>query len=173
MQNASLISIRAHRVEFEHMVPAERFGRQFPCWQEATCERHVKGYKGRPCCSKIDSQFRRIEAELYNLWPAVGLVNQARSNYPYGLVSLDIGFYGCNFKLNKKERRAEPDDKAKGIVARANLFMSDYYNPFTPSEKQLFEKWNKAFPPEAWEKEWATRIAAIEGYENPYITGRG
>ncbi|WP_259293216.1 hypothetical protein [Legionella bozemanae] len=29
--------------------------------------------------------------------------------------------------------------------------------------------WNKTFPPSSWEKQWALHVAAIEGYENPYI----
>lgn len=75
---------RALRLEWEHMMPAENFGRQFACWRVPLC-RHSNGspYKGRACCEKIEPRFRQAEAELYNLWPEVGLLNQLRSNYRY------------------------------------------------------------------------------------------
>lgn len=161
---------RAKRVEIEHMMPAETFGRQFPCWHESLCESHGKPYKGRKCCEKIDKQFRRIEAELYNLWPANGLVNQARSNYPYAKLNQKTDFYGCSIQIDKDKKQVEPDDRVKGIVARANLFMASQYNiQLDHSYLQLLENWNKQFPPDDWEKEWALKIAVIEGYENPYI----
>lgn len=173
MQAAESIK-RAHRVEWEHMSPMENVGRQFRCWREALCERQGKAYKGRKCCAKIDKQFRRAEAELYNLWPAEGLVNQARSNYRYGEVSEKRGFYGCVMQIDKKERKAEPDDRVKGLVARANLFMALHYGlKLSSSQRQLLEAWHKQFPPDDWEKEWALKIAAIEGYENPYIRQQG
>lgn len=93
-----------------------------------------QAYKGRKCCEKIDATFQRAEAELYNLWPAEGLVNQAR----------------------------------------ANLFMADTYGiELAKRQRQLFLSWDKRFPPDPWEIQWATKVAAIEGYTNPYILQRG
>lgn len=165
---------RASRVEFEHMLPAEHFGQQFPCWREALCENKGKLYKGRRCCAKIDARFKQAEAELYNLWPAEGLVNQARSNYRYGEVSDKTLFYGCSIAIDKKARKAEPDDAIKGLVARANLFMADRYSiKLSRSQRQLLDAWDRLYPPDDWEMAWAMKVAAIEGYENPYITQRG
>ena len=161
---------RAHHVEWEHMMPAENFGRQFTCWRERLCQKHGKPYKGRACCEKIDPTFRHAEAELYNLWPAVGLVNQARSNYRFSPLETTIGFYGCDIEIDATLRKVEPPDRAKGIVARANLFMSDKYQvQLSEAQRKLFEIWNTQFPPNAWEKNWASKIASIEGYSNPYI----
>jgi len=113
---------------------------------------------------------RQAEGELYNLWPAVGLINQLRSNYRYAALSNRQLTFGCDFKADKFLRKTEPTDRAKGIVARANLFMSDKYHiNLSKSQRQLFEAWNKQFPANAWEKEWSQRIAMIEGYDNPYI----
>lgn len=162
---------RAHRVEWEHMMAAENFGRQFACWREALCEKNGKRYKGRRCCQKIDGKFRHIEAELYNLWPAVGLVNEARSNFRFSMLENKQLFYGCSFAVDKQARRVEPADEAKGIVARANLFVADHYAiSISKAQRQLFNAWNKQFPPSLWEKEWARRVAEIEGYNNAYIT---
>lgn len=53
---------RAARIEWEHIVPAWQIGHQRQCWQNG----------GRKNCSKNDSVFRRAEADLHNLVPAIG-----------------------------------------------------------------------------------------------------
>ena len=170
MQSASSIK-RARRVEWEHMMPAENFGNHFPCWREPLCtKKNGKQYKGRACCERIDPEFRHAEAELYNLWPAVGLVNQARSNYRYSPVQPNTLFYGCSISIDKSARKVEPADSVKGIVARANLFMAQHYAiRLSDQQQQLFTAWSKQFPPSVWEKEWAAHVAQTEGYTNPYI----
>ncbi|WP_058506046.1 endonuclease [Legionella nautarum] len=170
MQDAVMRSKRASRVEYEHMMPAEQFGQQFSCWREKKCSKDGKPYKGRKCCAKIDARFKEAEAELYNLWPAEGLVNQVRSNYRYGLVTDKLPFYGCLIYFDKERRKAEPDDRIKGLVARANLFMADRYQiRLSASQRQLFLAWANQFPPTEWEREWGRAVAHIEGYPNPYI----
>ena len=165
---------RALRVEWEHMMPAENFGRHFACWREPLCVQRGKRYKGRRCCQKIDADYRRIEAELYNLWPAVGLVNQARSNYRFSALGSRAPFHGCDFSYDRTARRVEPADSAKGIVARANLFVAEHYGiRLSKAQRQLFLLWDKQFPPEPRELLWASRVAAIEGYGNSYITSHG
>ncbi|HHS8465283.1 TPA: endonuclease [Legionella pneumophila] len=163
---------RAHRLEIEHVVAAEHFGQQFACWREPLCQdNHGRAFKGRKCCQKIDARFRQMEAELYNLWPAVGLVNQGRSNYRFGMVPQQTSYYGCPIKIDSKLRRVEPDDAAKGIVARASLFMAKRYQlKLSKAQRQLFSSWNRQFPPSSWEYTWAAAVAAREGYENPYIS---
>ncbi|RUR17671.1 deoxyribonuclease [Legionella sp. km535] len=162
---------RAHRVEWEHIMPAHQFGQHLECWRKPLCERNGKPYKGRACCKKISSQFRHMESELYNLWPAVGLVNGARSNYRISALASASDFYGCAIKLDKKEKKMEPSENSKGLVARAHLFFSERYNVrLSPAQKNLFLAWNKLHPPTAWEYQWAAQVALIEGYENEYIT---
>ena len=171
MHTATVIE-RANRVEWEHMMPAEKFGRYHKCWTEKMCinEKTGKEYRGRKCCQKIDSEYRRKEAELYNLWPAVGAINQARSNYDFGILHNKRGFYGCEFEADSRLKIAEPPDRSKGIVARANLFMADKYHvELTPGQRELFQRWSKQFPPDFWELRWAAEVTEIVGYTNPYI----
>ena len=168
--NSAIDKKRAHKVEIEHMATADVIGHSLACWQNSICEHHGKPYKGRKCCEHMDGKFRQIESELYNLWPAVGLVNIARSNYSYGVVNSTDKFYGCNFKINRVSKEVEPANKVKGIVARATLFISDKYHiPLSENKRHLYLSWNKSFPPSKWEKEWALNVATIEGYSNPYI----
>jgi len=178
MQSAAVIP-RANYLEWEHMMPAENFGKHLYCWRETICKsRGGKHYRGRKCCDKISAIFRRMEAELYNLWPAVGLINGARSNYRYSeLPNADFNdhtFYGCPIFIDKSLKKVEPRDEAKGIVARANLFMvQKYHIKLSVSQKRLFETWNKKYPPTAWEKTWAYQVASVEGYTNPFIAQDG
>ena len=162
---------RANRIEIEHMYAAEHFGQQFACWREPLCrDKNGRPFKGRKCCQKIDGRFRHIEAELYNLAPDSGLINQARSNYRFGVLPSQEGYYGCSIKIDKSSRRVEPSDEAKGVVARAYLFMSEHYTlSLSKQQEQLFRVWNKQFPPSAWEQTWANQVAQIEGYANSYI----
>lgn len=164
---------RAQRIEWEHMMPAENFGRHFKCWREKLCRtKSGKAYRGRKCCERIDPAFRQAEAELYNLWPAVGLVNQARSNYRFSPLPSKKGFFGCAIEMDTKLRKVDPPARSKGIVARANLFMADKYKVrLSDSQRKLFNAWNKQYPPNAWEKKWAASVAKIEGYKNPFVTG--
>ncbi len=161
---------RANRTEWEHMMPAQNFGRQLECWQRPLCEKNGKAYKGRRCCEKIDPIFRQIEAELYNIFPAVGIINQVRSNYRFSMLEGNGRFHGCPFKVDKQLRKVEPSDYAKGIVARANLFVAYRYQiELSKSQRMLFESWDNQYPPTPWEKEWAHRVYLIEGYKNFYI----
>lgn len=165
---------RARRIEFEHMMPAENFGQHFSCWREKVClKKNGKRYKGRACCERNNKQFRQAEAELYNLWPAVGLVNQARSNYRYNQLEPHSLFYGCPITIDPVNRQVEPADFAKGTVARANLFMADKYQiTLSDAQRKLFTAWNQQFPPDSWEMTWAEKVRLIEGYANPYIVNR-
>jgi deoxyribonuclease-1 len=169
MQSASPIK-RASRMEWEHIMPAENFGKNMSCWKERICIRNGKRYKGRKCCERISPEFRHREAELYNLWPAEGLINQVRENYLYSEINKTSNYYGCRFKVDKKHHQVEPDDRVKGLVARANLFMKKKYHiKLSKEQDNLYNEWNKKFPPMDWEKVWAKKVAEIEGYENPFI----
>lgn len=69
---------RAGKVEWEHVVPAENFGQAFAEWREgdAQCvDNRGKAFKGRKCAEKASREYRLMQADLYNLYPAVGAVN--------------------------------------------------------------------------------------------------
>ncbi|WP_242602119.1 endonuclease [Legionella nagasakiensis] len=160
----------AHMVEWEHIMPIELIGQEFPCWQEPLCHRDGIAFQGRECCRQISELFRQAEAELYNLWPVIGLVKQARTSYQYGELRSNETFWGCDIQLDNTLSQFEPSDRAKGIVARANLFMAYRYNiKLSNAQHKLFEEWNKQYPPDEWEKKWAASVAIAEGYSNPYI----
>ncbi|MNG72057.1 Endonuclease-1 precursor [compost metagenome] len=154
---------RAERTEWEHIVPAWTFGHQRQCWQNG----------GREHCVDEDPIFRAMEADLFNLYPAVGEVNGDRSNFNYGMVSSVAPQYGqCTTKVDFQQKAAEPRDEVKGLVARTTFYMFDRYKlSMSRQQQQLLMAWDKQHPVTGWEKERDRRIAAIMGHSNPFVTG--
>ncbi|MEJ5865036.1 endonuclease [Pseudomonas farsensis] len=154
---------RAERTEWEHIVPAWTFGHQRQCWQNG----------GREACVDKDPVFRAMEADLFNLYPAVGEVNGDRSNFNYGMVSGVPAQYGqCPTKVDFVQKAAEPRDAVKGLVARTTFYMFDRYQlSMSRQQQQLLMAWNKQYPVTEWEKVRDRRIAAVMGHSNPFVTG--
>ena len=96
---------RAKRLEWEHVVPAEAFGQSFKEWREghpACVDRKGKAFKGRNCARKMATQFRHMEADLYNLQPAIGEVNWLRSNYSMEMIPGEKREFGsCDVEIEK------------------------------------------------------------------------
>lgn len=164
---------RAARLEWEHAVPAENFGRSFPEWREgdARCvDNRGKAFRGRKCAEKVNREYRYMQADMYNLFPAMGAVNAVRSNKQYSeLPGVPSSFGSCNAKVQGK--RFEPDDSAKGQVARAALYMDEAYARFRLSDQQrkLFGAWDRLHPVDRWECTRAKRIEKLQGNENRFV----
>lgn len=167
---------RAARLEWEHVVPAEAFGQAFAEWRigsDQCVKKNGKRYKGRKCAEK-NPEFDRMEADLYNLWPIVGELNGLRSNYSMAAISGDaLSFGGCTAKI--QDRKFEPMDAYKGIVARTYLYMNAAYpgrGIVSDKNDKLFAAWDKQFPAGDWECERGERIRKEQGNENPILTSR-
>jgi len=166
---------RAHKVEIEHIVPAENFGRAFREWQDGApqCVKNGKRFNGRKC-AQTNREFSRMEADLHNLAPAIGSVNAVRGNYRFGVLPGEPSSFGsCPMKVSRGT--VEPPDSAKGMVARTNLYMADAYPQryrLSRSQRQLFESWDRMFPPDRWECERAQRIWRVQGNPNKITESR-
>lgn len=167
---------RPYRITWEHVVPAENFGRSFVEWREGApeCERNGRSFKGRKCASKVNETFKRMEADLYNLYPAIDVVNIARQNYPFTQLSKNTPntFGSCPLKI--EDRRVEPPESARGMIARTTLyFAAAYGNHYRLSDAQtkLMNAWNKTYPVSATECHRARLIEAIQKNENPFVKG--
>lgn len=154
---------RAARIEWEHVVPAHSFGHQRQCWQNG----------GRRNCVADDPVFRAMEADMHNLTPSVGEINADRSNYRFGALPGTARLHGeCDFKVNFRQRVAEPRDEIKGMFARIYFYMHDRYDlSMSSQQEQLLMAWDRAHPVTEWERERDRRIARIMGHPNPFVTG--
>jgi len=161
---------RGNRVEWEHIVPAESFGQSFTEWRDGhpSCvDSKGQAYKGRKCAAKASKEFERMEADMYNLVPAIGEVNGDRSNYSYGMIEGEKREYGkCNMEI--EDQKAEPPDEHFGDIARTYMYMESAYHRGVIAEKniKLFEAWNKMDPVDKWECERARLIEKIQGNKN-------
>ncbi|EAI7269748.1 deoxyribonuclease [Campylobacter lari] len=133
------INQRAKRIEWEHIMPAQNFGKHLPCWREG----------GRKACQN-DSLFAKMEADKQNLVPAIGEVNGDRSNFRYAEAPLNLEYtqYGnCKVYTDFKAKRFYPANYSKGWIARSYLYMSKTYNiRLSDQERKLMEAWDKQYP---------------------------
>ena len=149
------INVRATRIEWEHVVPANVFAKKLNCGSRKKCHKESK-------------EFRLMEADLYNLVPAVGELNADRSNEPYGMIEGESREYGhCDFESTKKV--TEPAPFIRGDIARIWLYMNETYELNISAEQvEMFTEWDKEDPVSMWELERQERIEVIQG--NTYIT---
>lgn len=167
---------RSKKIEWEHVVPAENFGRTFPEWREgnAACvDSKGKSFKGRKCASKTNIEYRHMQADMFNLYPAIGAVNALRSNYNFTMLPSEKSDFGsCSMKIENK--KAEPPESARGRIARTYLYMEDSYSRYkmSKSQKQLMNAWDKMYPVSEWECERSARIQKLQENENKIVKSR-
>jgi deoxyribonuclease-1 len=167
---------RAKKVEWEHVVPAENFGRTFRAWRdgdEQCVTRKGVVFKGRRCAEKVDQAYRLMQSDLYNLFPAIGAVNARRSNYNF-VASVDGNreFGSCGVKIARN--KVEPPVSARGRIARTYLYMQDTYPRYKMGKPQakLMQAWDRLYPVSEWECQRARRIGTIQGNPNRIMTAR-
>ncbi|MBY5993613.1 endonuclease [Ferrimonas balearica] len=151
--------VRANRIEWEHVVPAWQFGHQRQCWQNG----------GRSQCAK-DPVFRAMEADLHNLYPAIGEVNGDRSNYRLTVWGGEPNQYGqCQMLVDFKGRRAQPPMAARGPVARATLYMAGQYDlRLSESQEKLMHSWHTMYPADEAECQRHRLVSQRQGHDNPF-----
>jgi len=111
------VNQRALRIEWEHIVPAWEFGHQLQCWQDG----------GRKNCRKVSAKFRKMEADINNLAPAIGEINADRSNYRFGMLSA----YKCPIYARKR-------------IADTYAYMKKTYGlKISNKQQKLFDVWQR------------------------------
>jgi deoxyribonuclease-1 len=161
---------RAKKIEWEHVVPAENFGRTFNEWRDGhkkCVSSKGKAFKGRNCADKVNTEYRYMQADMFNLYPAIGAVNALRSNYNFTMLpTVKSDFGSCSMKIDN--RKAEPPETARGQIARTYLYMEGAYKRYnmSKSQRQLMSAWDKMYPVNAWECARAKKITSIQQSEN-------
>lgn len=126
---------RVHRIEWEHIVSAWEFGHQLQCWQDG----------GRKNCMKTSEQFRKMEADIHNLAPAIGEVNGDRSNFKFAMLPHIPTSYGqCEMKVDFKNKLVEPPKRARKRIAEAYFYMEKTYGvKISDKQRKLYSAWLK------------------------------
>ena len=165
---------RANRIEWEHVVPAYVFGIFFSEWtvgHPKCVKKNGKKYKGRRCASKVNREFKRMEADMFNLFPAIGEVNGLRSNYPMTIIEGEERQFGkCDVEI--KRGKVEPRDEVRGEIARTYMYMDSVYpgkGIISNQNRSMFEEWNRSDPADEWECERARSIEKIQRNRNEIV----
>lgn len=167
---------RAKRVEWEHVVPAENFGRAFSEWRNGHDEcvnSKGKSFKGRRCAEKMNTEYRYMQSDMFNLYPAIGAVNALRQNYNFTMLpDVDSDFGSCEMKIDNK--KAEPPKEARGRIARTYLYMESTYSKYSMSsqQRQLMSAWDRQYPVDSWECKRTRLIASLQGNDNKVVETR-
>jgi len=165
---------RAKRLEWEHVVPAHAFGKSFKEWREGDIKcvnRKGKKFKGRKCATKLNKLFKFMQADMYNLYPAIGEVNGRRSNYSMAIIEGESRHFGkCDVEISN--RKIEPRPEIRGNIARTYFYMELVYpnrGIISRKNRKLFSAWNKSDPVDRWECERARRIEKIQKNRNQIL----
>jgi hypothetical protein len=132
-----------------------------------------------------------MRSDIYNLRPAHGSANSARSNNPFGECDdAQSTWYGIdgqgnyisqtsipNPNVNFSERVGtlwEPREDKKGDLARQLFYFYTMYpteaGPFSNiGDITIFYQWHLQDPVDASELTRSTRVSEVQGNENPYI----
>ena len=154
-------------------MPASRFGKKFETWKNGNlrCIKNGKKFKGRKCARKINKKFRLMEADLYNLQPTIGEINQQRQNFKMSIIPGEKRNFGkCDFEVQNKF--VEPSPNIRGDIARTYFYMADTYSHYiklTKSESSLFSKWNNVDPVDEWECKKSKLIENFQKNLNKFI----
>ena len=175
---------RATVVEWEHVVPASRFGKTFGDWKKREsfgCRLHpiLRAVLFMDCTTRsarenarsMSKQYRLMESDMYNLVPAIGLINQKRSDLAYGEIPGEKRVFGnCDFEVSKG--LAEPAEHIRGDIARIYFYMDAAYpgrNVMSDKERKMFQQWDQADPVDRWECERSKRIEHFQGNPNVFV----
>lgn len=167
---------RLARYETEHVVPAENFGRTFSEWRDGhpQCVNNKgKPFKGRKCAEKVNTEYRYMQSDMFNLYPAIGSVNAARQNYNFVMLpDSSSGFGSCDMQI--EGRKAQPPVGARGEIARTYLYMESAYPRYSmsKSQRQLMNAWDNQYPVTAFECHRASVIEQVQGSYNTIMRQR-
>ena len=166
---------RANRIEWEHVVPAHAFGQSFPEWRNGhpdCVKNNGNRFKGRRCAEKINEEFRRMQADMFNLYPAIGEVNEKRSNFSMTMIEGEKREFGeCDIEI--RINKIEPRESIRGDIARTYMYMDSVYpgrGIISKKNRKLFESWDKSDPVDQWECERAKMIEEVQGNKNKIVS---
>jgi deoxyribonuclease-1 len=166
----------AHDIVWTRVVPPDAFGAHRTCWTTEACRRDDgTSFGGIECCRKQDPMFASMEADLFNIVPAIAEVAKDRSDFPFGEIKGEERMYGaCDIEVDGAKRVVEPPVRVHGDIARVYLYMRAAYGDElkVPAEQWArFEAWHAEDPPDDWERQRAAAITAIQGVRHPLLDG--
>lgn len=153
-------------LSLEHAYPAQWMANSLECPDRDEC----------PLDPEVGARFDHAEADMHNLWPAVGKLNSSRGQRPLGEIEgntmkeITIGRDKHSCEFENDGRIVEPRKIVRGNLARSIFYMCKEYGfPVPRGMMPILRKWNRDDPPTQAERNRADRIAEIQGTRNPFI----
>ena len=150
------------RLTVEHVYAADWIATHHGCANRNSCSVPAYGF---------------AEADLHNLWPAIGALNSSRGDKLFGEIPGNkralpwgVSDLNCDYERSTGPKAVvEPRDSVKGDIARSLFYMRVEYglplNGMTP----MLKRWHIADPPNAHER-WRNRlIEGLQGVRNRFI----
>ena len=142
---------RSQKIEWEHIVPTQAFWQFFTewkYWDEKCVTKKWKTFKWRKCASKTNMEYKYMQSDIYNLYPANWSLNAQRSNYIFWNIPWEErNFWSCDMEISQKV--AEPRNKVRWDIARIYMYMQwtyPKYEVITWENAQVLKSWHKADP---------------------------
>ena len=179
-------SKKVHYIEWEHIMPAHRFGSELKCWQDnqsknengkfspkstksTKTSKSTKSHQSsRKSCQK-DTLFRQMEGDLHNLVPAIDDINRDRRDFEYAIPpsGLEFSQYGaCRVYSDFAEAKFYPAEYSRGWIARTYLYMSKKYGiKLRDDEEYTMRLWDKQYPPSKREIDIRSAIERRQKWE--------
>jgi len=156
-------------IKWIQVVPDIFFGRHMACMNEKVCINvFTKEKFGSPmCCRRINTTYKQMEADLFNLIPVVSEValkqgvrifdDVKKPMFSIGNIMFDMDYM-------------EPRDEVKGDVARVYLYMDERYGlDLSQQQQEVFKRWHKLDPVDAHECTVAEIILKVQGGHNTLV----
>lgn len=134
-------------------------------YSEKQLLRHFGCITPRQCASKPG--YTEVAGDLHNMYPIVRSTDLDRRGSLFGDLPDDVETRECGYQLSFQT--FDPPDHAKGNVARAMIYMHMQHKLPLIGPLDLYQRWNKADPPDAEEKRRNDAISKLQGNRNPYI----
>jgi deoxyribonuclease-1 len=150
-----------------HAVPVATFAKPLKCWNEALCRKgRIQKKNGARCCNVLSQKFKRREADMHNLFPAIALADEDE-----GGSSLLFGGMGEYRYCSADSKPAvNPRPGVQGDIARAYFYMSRLYKFQIPGDlEDRLRLWHLKDPPDTWEEDRNSLIEMVQGNRNPFI----
>ena len=169
--------MKAKHVEWDHVVPTERFGRNFKEWIDGSpkcVSTDGTPYYGKKCVLHVNKEYQYMQADMYNLAPSMGVVNAAKRDYEFTMFSKKYKNMFGSCDLVVKHKQVQPPQRARGPIARTFLYMDLVYPKFSmgEDERKFMIKWDEMYPVDKYECMRNTRIREIQGNTNPILRER-
>jgi hypothetical protein len=115
---------------------------------------------------KRQSNFNESRTDLHHLFACASWINSIRGSMPFDEIA-NGEKVGASERTNSS---FEPPERAKGIVARAALYVSMMYGvEIASKEEQTLRDWNRTYPVSSFERERSSRVAQVQGNHNPFV----